>query len=342
MCTLSGPPCDSPYLWSRHIHFFRCGGTRFGRTVGLVLAPVLCFGCWGRLPLAIGRPGHGWWRGGRVLQSVRWVEWAGFTEAAAKRPPVLLALPAQPATDPQPHLVSALQQEVHQLHVWSGGRGHRQNEWSWLGVIHIDIRINHVLTVQPHCQLCSGLVSTGAYGARIISFALYKQLVLQFDWLGWCEHLDYSSFPVMGEVLGDFWHVSLTPGETSDGTGSSCPWCPCGPVVPDRAGVWSSTLSGVRTPSLLPPSTVGWHSWSAAAVPVPCSAAHPSQMTCPERRGAEQNGKNQFVMAATEQSQSQIWPGMCLSPCRPVGLSSKQPLTDTNHQPLGLFTLETH
>lgn len=84
-----------------------------------------------------------------------------------------------------------------------------------------------------------------------------------------------------------FMHVSLTPGETSDGTGSSCPWCPCGPVVPDRAGVWSSTLSGVRTPSLLLPSTVGWHSWSAAAVPVPCSAVHPSQMTCPERRGAE-------------------------------------------------------
>lgn len=85
-----------------------------------------------------------------------------------------------------------------------------------------------------------------------------------------------------------FMHVSLTPGETSDGTGSSCPWCPCGPVVPDRAGVWSSTLSGVRTPSLSLPSTVGWHSWSAAAVPVPCNAVHPSQMTCPGRSRAEQ------------------------------------------------------
>lgn len=93
-----------------------------------------------------------------------------------------------------------------------------------------------------------------------------------------------------------FMHVSLTPGETSDGTGSSCPWCPCGPVVPDRAGVWSSTLSGARTPSPLLLSTVGWRSWSAAAVPAPCTAAHPSQMTCPERRGAEQNGRNQFVM----------------------------------------------
>lgn len=77
--------------------------------------------------------------------------------------------------------------------------------------------------------------------------------------------------------------ISLTLEETSDGTGSSCPWCPCGPEVPDRAGVWSSILSGARTPSLLQPSTVCSHSWSAAAVPVPCTAKHPSHMIYPGR-----------------------------------------------------------
>lgn len=77
--------------------------------------------------------------------------------------------------------------------------------------------------------------------------------------------------------------VSLTPGETSDGTGPGCPWCPCGPAGPGRAGVWSSSLSGVRTPSLLPQSIDGLHSWSVAAVPAPCTAMHPSQRTCPGR-----------------------------------------------------------
>lgn len=79
---------------------------------------------------------------------------------------------------------------------------------------------------------------------------------------------------------------SLTPAETSDGTGPSCPWCPCGLAAPDRAGVWSSTPSGARTPSLWPPSTVGSHSWSAAAVPGPCTAVHPSRTTCPGRSQA--------------------------------------------------------
>lgn len=31
--------------------------------------------------------------------------------------------------------------------------------------------------------------------------------------------------------------VLLTLGETSDGTGSGCPWYPCGPEAPGRAGV---------------------------------------------------------------------------------------------------------
>lgn len=131
LCTLSAPLCDSPYLWSRNISFLRHGETRFGRAGDLVRAAVLRFGCCGRLlpgPLSSDRPGHGGWWGGGVLRSVRLVERAGAAEAAAQRPPVLLTLPAQPAADPQPHLVSTLQQEVHQLHVRSGGTcAHTQN-----------------------------------------------------------------------------------------------------------------------------------------------------------------------------------------------------------------------
>lgn len=84
--------------------------------------------------------------------------------------------------------------------------------------------------------------------------------------------------------------VCLTLGETSDGTGSGCPWCPCDPEAPGRAGVWSSTLSGGSTPSLSRRSTVGSRSRTAAAVPAPCTAERPSQKTYP---GKERAGRGE-------------------------------------------------
>lgn len=44
--------------------------------------------------LSSDRPGHGVWRGGGVLWLIRVAERAGAAEAAAQRPPVVLALPA--------------------------------------------------------------------------------------------------------------------------------------------------------------------------------------------------------------------------------------------------------
>lgn len=90
--------------------------------------PGLWFGHLGRLPqvrLICAMPGpDGWWwwwcgGGGVVLQSVCLAVRAGAAEAAAQRPPVVLALRAQPLADPRPDRVSAPQQEVHQLHVRS-------------------------------------------------------------------------------------------------------------------------------------------------------------------------------------------------------------------------------
>lgn len=79
--------------------------------------------------------------------------------------------------------------------------GHRQNKWSWLCVLKKDQSCPN--SPGPLARL--GLVSTVPVPvARIVSFALYKLLVLQFDWLRWCEHLDCSCFPMMGGVLGDF------------------------------------------------------------------------------------------------------------------------------------------
>lgn len=54
------------------------------------------------------------------MEGIRWAEGAVAGEVAAQRPPVLFALPTQPASDPRPDLISTLQQEVHQLHVRPG------------------------------------------------------------------------------------------------------------------------------------------------------------------------------------------------------------------------------
>lgn len=123
MRTLSATLYNSSVcLGSSNIGFLR-HGERFCRVVDLTKpGPVLWSGCSGWLlqgSLSGESQGHSGWWGGGVLRSVRLAERAGAAEAAAQRPPVLHALPAQPLADPQPDLVSTLQQEVHQLHVRS-------------------------------------------------------------------------------------------------------------------------------------------------------------------------------------------------------------------------------
>ncbi len=115
LCTLSAPFC----LWSSNIEFLRRGEPSRGRVVDLTEpAPVPRFARSGWLlqgSLSSDKQRRGGRRGGGVLQGVRLAERAGAAEAAAQRPPVLLALPAQLPADPRPDLVPALQQEVHQL-----------------------------------------------------------------------------------------------------------------------------------------------------------------------------------------------------------------------------------
>lgn len=60
----------------------------------------------------------GW--GSALVEGIGLAEGAVSGKAAAKRPPVLLALFTQTASDPRLDLLSALQQEVRQLHVWPG------------------------------------------------------------------------------------------------------------------------------------------------------------------------------------------------------------------------------
>lgn len=64
-----------------------------------------------------------WYTGGwgsALVEGIGLAEGAVSGKAAAKRPPVLLALFMQTASDPRPDLISTLQQEFRQLHVWPG------------------------------------------------------------------------------------------------------------------------------------------------------------------------------------------------------------------------------
>lgn len=125
LCIPSAPLLDSAVcLWSSNVGLFRHRETRFSHVVHLTAHAVLWFGHSGWLllgPLGGDWPGRGGWWDSGVLRSVRLAGRAGAAEAAAQWPPLLLALPAQPAADPQPDLLATLQQEVHQLHVRSGG-----------------------------------------------------------------------------------------------------------------------------------------------------------------------------------------------------------------------------
>lgn len=125
LCTRSAPFC----LWSSNIGLLRHGETSLGRIVD----PVLWFVRSGWLlqgSLSSDRRGRGGWRGGGVLRGVQLAQRTGAAEAAAQRPPVLLALPTQPPADPRSDLVPALQQEVHQLHIRSGGDVHTKKTCS--------------------------------------------------------------------------------------------------------------------------------------------------------------------------------------------------------------------
>lgn len=85
--------------------------------------PVLWFSLSGWLlqgsPSSDGPWCTGGW-GSALVEGIGLAEGAVSGKAAAKRPPVLLALFTQTASDPRPDLISALQQEVRQLHVWPG------------------------------------------------------------------------------------------------------------------------------------------------------------------------------------------------------------------------------
>lgn len=125
------PEQDSLPLGNSHVGLFKGRKTGRGGSSGsgggLLCAPLLlCFGSCGWLPLAP-PPSRNWprrcgWRGGSgadVWQVVGLVaEGTGAAEGVAQRPPLLLTLTTQAPAHPEPDVIAALQQEVHQLHVW--------------------------------------------------------------------------------------------------------------------------------------------------------------------------------------------------------------------------------
>lgn len=169
----------------------------------------------------------------------------------------------------------------------------------------------HSLTPSPHFNRKFISSTYGLEGTRI-----HNRVNLQQQ--SESPHRKLKNVPNSGGF------VCLTLGETSGGTGSGCPWCPCGPEAPGRAGAWSSTLSGGSTPSPSRRSTGGSRSPGAAAAPVPCTAECPSQKTYPGRETA--GGSS--ARAPTEPERQPVRPSMLdtlwtyITPTRTSGLVS--------------------